>query len=267
MEPFDVIYQTDGLPSQELPPQLERLYGGDLGFKSPRLYANFVSSLDGVVAIEGVDHSSQMIGGNSRPDRFAMALLRAFADAVLVGAATMRAAPDSLWTPGYIFPDCATDFSELRDRLGRDAEPRLVVLTSSGALEPRHPALETGALVITTEGSARLGTRLPPSSKVVAIGGNEDVDLTSVMSVLHGEGHDFVLTEGGPTVIGGLLRRRLLDELFLTVSPLLAGRSSTSGRPAMVEGIDLLPERKVSSELLSARRHGSHLFLRYEISG
>jgi hypothetical protein len=122
MEPFDLIYQTDGLPSQDLPPQLGRLYGGDLGFKSPRLYANFVSSLDGVVAIEGVDHSSQMISGNSRPDRFVMGLLRAFADAVLIGAATMRAAPDSLWTPGYIFPDCATDFSELRDRLGRDAD-------------------------------------------------------------------------------------------------------------------------------------------------
>ena len=42
MEPFDVIYQSDGLPSQELPPQLGRLYGGDLRFKSPRLYANFV---------------------------------------------------------------------------------------------------------------------------------------------------------------------------------------------------------------------------------
>jgi riboflavin biosynthesis pyrimidine reductase len=267
MEPFDVIYQKDGLTSRDLTTQLGRLYGGDLGFKSPRLYANFVSSLDGVVAIEGVDQSSQMISGNSQPDRFVMGLLRAFADAVLIGAETMRAAPDSLWTPGYIFPDCASDFSKLRDRLERDAEPRLVVLTSSGALDPRHPALEAGALVVTTEaGSAKLGTRLPLSSNVVTIGDAEDVDLTSVISVLHGEGHEVVLTEGGPTVIGGLLRRRLLDELFLTVSPLLAGRSSTSGRPGLVEGIDLLPERTVSSELLSARRHGSHLFLRYEIS-
>src|SRR5919106_1935118 len=213
MEPFDVIYETDGLPSQELPPQLGRLYGGDLGFKSPRLYANFVSSLDGVVAIEAVDQSSQMISGNSRPDRFVMGLLRAFADAVLIGAATMRAAPESLWTPGYIFPACATDFSQLRDRLGRDAQPRLVVLTSSGALDPRHPALKAGALVVTTEaGKAKRGTRLPPSSKVVAIGDGEDVDLPSVMSVLHGEGHDVVLSEGGPTVIGGLLRRKLLEQ-------------------------------------------------------
>ena len=262
-----MIYQTDGLPSQDLPPQLARLYGGDLGFKSPRLYANFVSSLDGVVAIEGVDHSSQMISGNSRHDRFVMGLLRAFADTVLIGAATMRAAPDSLWTPGYIFPDCATEFSELRDHLGRDTEPRLVVLTSSGALDPRHPALEAGALVVTTgAGSAKLGSRLPSSSKVVAIGDAEDVDLTSVMSVLHGEGHDVVLTEGGPTVIGGLVDRGLLDELFLTVSPLLAGRSLTTGRPGLVEGVGLLPDRTVSGELVSVRRHGSHLFLRYEIS-
>src|ERR687898_2866382 len=159
MKPFDVIYETDGLPTQDLPPPLERLYGGDLGLKSPRLYANFVSSLDGVVAIEGVDHSSQMISGNSRSDRFVW-VLRVFADAVLIGAGTMRAAPDSLWTPGYVFPECATDFSELRDRLGRDAQPRLIVLTSSGALDPRHPALKAGALVVTTEaGSTKLGSR------------------------------------------------------------------------------------------------------------
>lgn len=267
MEPFDVIFETDGLPSQALPPQLERLYGSDLGFKSPRLYANFVSSLDGVASIEGVDHSSQVISDKSEPDRFVMGLLRAFADAVLIGAGTLRAAPDSLWTPEYIYPHCASDFSELRKRLGRDAEPRLVVLTSSGALEPRHPALE-GALVVTTEaGSARLRTRLSPPAKVVAIEEAEDVGLTSVMSLLRSEGHEVVLTEGGPTVIGGLLERGLLDELFLTVSPLLAGRSSGNRRPGLVEGIDILPERRVSGELLSARRHGSHLFLRYEISG
>src|ERR671935_743239 len=116
MEPFDVIYETGGLPSQELPPQLGRLYGGDLGFKSPRLYANFVSSLDGVVAIEGVDHSSQRISGNSRPDRFVMGLLRACADAVLIGAATMRADPQAQWTPEFISPAHAKTFEEMRQR-------------------------------------------------------------------------------------------------------------------------------------------------------
>jgi riboflavin biosynthesis pyrimidine reductase len=195
-----------------------------------------------------------------------MGLLRALADAVLIGAGTLRAAPDSLWTPGYIFPDAAAEFAELRRGLGKDADPRLVVLTASGRLEPHHPALEAGALVVTTRaGAAALRRRLPGSSSIVASGDGSNVDLAEMVAALRGEGHDTLLTEGGPTVIGGLLEAGLLDELFLTLSPILAGRSAASGRPGLVDGFDLLPSRTTSAVLWSARQHGSHLFLRYGI--
>lgn len=267
MHPLGAIFERDGLPSQAMPPELESLYGGGLGFERPRQYANFVSSLDGVVAIEGVDHSSQMISGKSDADRFVMGLLRAFADAVLIGAGTLRAAPGSLWTPGYIFPDAAGAFAQLRRGLGQDAEPRLVVLTASGRIDRDHPALEAGALVVTTlAGAANLEGRLPRASTVRASGEGAGVRLADVIDALRGEGHDLVLTEGGPTVIGGLLRERLLDELFLTVSPILAGRSTERGRPGVVDGVDLLPGTTVAGDLWSARQHGSHLFLRYGIS-
>jgi riboflavin biosynthesis pyrimidine reductase len=266
MHPLEVIFETDGLPRQAMPPRLQRLYGGGLGFEAPGLYANFVSSLDGVVAIEGVDHSSQMISGKSQADRFVMGLLRAYADAVLIGAGTLRAAPDSLWTPTHIFPDTAAEFAQLRIDLGKDAEPRLVVLTGSGRLDPRHRALEAGALVVTTSAGARaLRGRLPGSSRVLALGDADDVDLAGAIAALRGEGHDALLTEGGATVIGGLLETGLLDQLFLTLSPILAGRSAASGRPGLVVGLDLLPSRTISGDLRSVRKHGSHLFLRYGI--
>jgi riboflavin biosynthesis pyrimidine reductase len=264
VDPFQVLLETDGAGSTAMPQELERLYGGRLGFRSPSLYGNFVSSLDGVVAIHGVDHSSQMLSGRSEADRFLMGLLRALSDVVLIGAGTLRAAPDSLWTPAYIFPDRAAEFAELRRDLGKDPEPRLVVLTASGRLDPRHRALEAGALVATTSGGAvALRGRLPRASSVMALGDGEDVDLMRVVFELRRDGNDALLTEGGPTVIGGLLDSGLLDELFLTLSPVLAGRSAASERPGLVDGLDLLPSRALSGDLRSARRHGSHLFLRY----
>src|SRR5512141_2287638 len=96
---LDTLFEKDGLPSYGLAEGLKQRYGGGLGFEAPRLYANFVSSLDGVVALEGTTNSSQMISGKSEADRFVMGLLRACADAVMIGAGTLRAAPASLWTP------------------------------------------------------------------------------------------------------------------------------------------------------------------------
>ena len=74
-----------------------------------------------------------------------------------------------------------------------------------------------------------------------------------------------ILSEGGPTVIGQLLDLGLLDELFLTVSPLVLGRPRGEKRPGLAEAVDLLHEGP-AAELLSVHRHGSHLFVRYSLS-
>jgi riboflavin biosynthesis pyrimidine reductase len=97
------------------------------------------------------------------------------------------------------------------------------------------------------------------------LGNERSIDLVDVMATLRGEGHGVVLSEGGPSLIGGLLEAGLLDELFLTLSPILAGRSSDGGRPGLVEGTELLPSRSIAGDLVSIRRDGSHLFLRYVI--
>jgi riboflavin biosynthesis pyrimidine reductase len=75
-----------------------------------------------------------------------------------------------------------------------------------------------------------------------------------------------VLTEGGPRLLGQLAADGRLDELFLTISPVLAGRGGTS-RPGLVAARELLPGRAEPAELLTVRRHGSYLFLRYAMRG
>ena len=73
-----------------------------------------------------------------------------------------------------------------------------------------------------------------------------------------------MLTEGGPRLLGQLIRDRLLDELFLTVAPVLAGRADTE-RPGLLAGLELLPGRRDPAWLLSVRRGASYLFLRYRL--
>lgn len=264
---LQVLFEEPDLPAYPLSSRLRELYGGDLGFSSPRLFANFVSSLDGVVAIGAAPPS--LISAASDADRFVMGLLRACADAVVIGAGTLRAEPHHLWTPGHIYPPEAAAYQELRSALGRTEHPRLVVLTATGDLPASASALELGALVVTTAaGADRLRGRLPAASTVVALSDGEDVEPGRVLRMLRDEGHLVVLSEGGPRLIGELVRAQLLDELFLTLSPVLAGRPSGEGgerRLALVEGAAFSPDALPRASLLSVRREASHLFLRYRL--
>ena len=259
LAPFEVLFETD-LPAYKLPADLQHLYGR-LGFPTPVLYSNFVSSVDGIVSLGSTPSAGSSISGKNPADRFLMGLLRACADAVLIGAGTLRATPGHLWTPGHVFPDLATEFTVLRSNLGRTTEPKLVVVTASGDIDASHPALVKGAIVMTTEDGAKaIGDRLPATCEVVGKG--QALDLSAALEQLRGRGLKVVLTEGGPHLIGPLIDKGLLDEAFLTISPVVAGRGAEV-RLGMVEGVELLPKRGVWSTLLSARRHGDHLFLRY----
>src|SRR5438132_3652252 len=130
-----------------IPADLVRLYGGPLELPSPGLYANFVSSIDGVVALGHERNSGSLISGKSQADRFVMGLLRAFADAVFVGAGTMRAeGKGALWTPDYIYPAAADAFAELRRRLELPPQPQLAILTASGEILLPAPPPMAGAL-------------------------------------------------------------------------------------------------------------------------
>lgn len=264
LAPFGVLFEADGLAEYSLPVDLKHLYGR-LGFPDRVIYANFVSSIDGVVTLGANPSAGSVISGKSPADRFVMGLLRACADAVVLGAGTLRATPGHLWTPAHVYPALATEFTALRSALGRRAEPALVVLTASGELDFSHPAIVRGAIVMTTSlGAKKIGSRLPASCELVVLGKGKSLDIGKVVGELRERGLDVLLSEAGPHVTGQLVADGLLDEVFLTLSPVLAGRGKEK-RLGMVEGVELLPAKGAWSKLLSTRQHGDYLFLRYGV--
>ena len=121
------------------------------------------------------------------------------------------------------------------------------------------------ALVLTTEAGARaLEGRLPQGSRLKVLAPDR-FTLAEAVSALREEGHGRVLSEGGPRVLGELLRQQLLDELFLTLSPVLAGRSAAGRRLGLLEDLAFDATSLLQARLLSARRHGGHLLLRYSL--
>jgi riboflavin biosynthesis pyrimidine reductase len=150
----------------------------------------------------------------------------------------------------------------LRKTLGRKPEPRLVLLTATGDLDVSHSAVAEGATVLTIPDVAKsLRARLPRSCDVIE-SGDKEVDLTRAIEELRSRGMNVLLTEGGPHLMGELVKQDLLDEAFLTISPVVAGRNGDD-RFGMVAGAEFLPSSGVWVELMSSRRHGDYMFLRY----
>ena len=265
IEPLERLFEVDGLPRASLPAELASLHGGDLGLPDECLYANFVATLDGAVAIPGMPNSNAFIARDSDADRFLMGLLRAFADAVLIGAGVLRASPRGTWRAAEIYPPAAAAYAELREALGIAATPEVAVLTGRGSIDPAHPLFASGALVVTSdEGAAQLDEHLPDTTTVLVLGESPTLDPSSVVTALRERGARRILCEAGPHTFGELLAADLVDELFLTRSPLLVGDVGVGSRLGLVEGSDLRPAGR-DARLLSVRRHGSHLFQRYAL--
>lgn len=263
LNPLELLYESPGAAVSELTGPLERLYGGGLGFAGPTVYTNFVASLDGSVALAEIPGSNKLISGGSEADHFVMGLLRALADVIVVGSGTLRGSPTGTWSPARPHPDSASLFAELRRLRGHPERPELAILTGSGAVDVQHPALAERALILTsTIGAAQLRDRVPNATEVTVLGAEADIDPRMVLHALEERGHRLILFESGPHTFGRFAAAGLIDELFLTVSPLLTGGSAQT-RLSLVEGVEPGSDGLVRSELLSLRRHRDHLFVRY----
>jgi len=245
--PLELLFEAHGLPAFPLPAALEQLFPGTLGFADDCLFVNFVESLDGVVAIPEIAGSNKLIADANEADQFVMALLRACADVVLVGSGTLRASPTARWVADSAYPAGGEAFAQLRDNLGLNPEPALAVVTSGRGFTIAFEELAREPIVLTA-----------------STGDAARVDVRAAVAALRERGYRRILCEGGPTLFGSLLDAGLVDELFLTLSPLFAG-TSPAGRLALVEEASFLPDRRVAASLLAARRSGDHLFLRYSL--
>lgn len=241
----------------------------------PFVIANFVSTLDGVVSYETRGKSGgSTISGSAPADRLVMGLLRASSDAVIVAAQTVHdTRGQSLWTPEYTYPDAKHLYAEYRiNALHKPEYPLLVVVSGSGRLELeraifRTPIMRT--LVITTSAGRDELTRRGATT----LGSFEIRDLDSssgsiapaaILQLLGSEfGVKTLLHEGGPTLFGQFLAARAVDELFLTLSPQIAGRKSDVIRPAVVQGVEFVPDSAAAFQMLSVKEKAAYLYLRY----
>ncbi len=267
-----------------LPPGLRELYDGDLHFRKspaarPLVVANFVSTLDGVVSYEIKGQAGgSTVSGSDSADGFIMGLLRASADAVIVGARTVQdASPEALWTPEYTYPDAKLLFREYRVNVLHTPEyPLLVVVSGSGRLELeraifRTPGVRT-AVLTTSAGSDALvkaGATKLPSVQIHALDAKcGTMAPMAMLRLLYGElGVRRLLHEGGPTLFGQFLAAKAVDELFLTLSPQIAGRKGDAIRPGLVQGMEFMPDRAPGFQLLSVKQRAEHLYLRYGRTG
>ncbi|HVS28276.1 MAG TPA: dihydrofolate reductase family protein [Solirubrobacteraceae bacterium] len=215
----------------------------------PYVVANFVATADGRATL----------GGRSGPigdeiDRRLFHLLRSEVDAVLVGAGTLR-----VERYGRLVPDPA--LRERRVRNGLAAEPLACVVSGRLELPEDLPlfADPNSRVVIFTSSSEQLAVG-PADVTIVHL---EDFSLERVLRELRQRhGVRSLLCEGGPTLFGGLLDERLVDELFLSISPKLAGGGDA---PTISAGHELA--NPCDLELVTAHEGAGALYLRYRLTG
>ena len=196
-----------------------------------------MSSLDGAVTLAG-----KSAGLSSAADRALFHLLRSLCDVVLVGAGTVRAEnyggarPVDGHAPPIAVVSKSLDLDE-SSRLFRDTKVPPIILTCAASPE-------------------QVRNRLSAMADVV-VAGDADVDIAQGLDVLASRGLGRVLCEGGPHLLGTLAAAGALDELCLTLSPVIAG--GTAGR--IVAGY--LPEVVEPMQLQHVLEEDGHLFLRY----
>ena len=210
---------------------------GKLGFPEPPpgrpwIYANFVQTLDGITSWKG-EHALGSDISHSAEDRWLMDLLRAHADAVLLGSKTLAVEKTVLGATsrGATYHIEDPQLRDLRARLGRRRES-IIFVTGSAALKLSDYAVFDGEKVDAFILTARAGAeKLAPQQgshphvRVLVAGEGNVVDLPVAMQTLARElGIRLLLCEGGPTLYGYMSRAGLIDEKFLTISPVEAGQ-------------------------------------------
>ena len=269
LAPLDSLFELERGNVLPLPPELVTRYG-PLHLSShpdrPTILSNFVTTLDGVVALNEPGHTSGGgdISGFNQHDRMVMGLLRAISDAVIVGAGTLRSVPRHLWTAEYIYPPFAGSYQQLRTSLGKTQPPLNVIVSARGEVDLQLPVFQSGevpALLITTAHGAE---RLPPSMQVSVHQSTGSLNARAILQTVRDIRRcDVILVEGGPQLMGDFFAEQALDELFLTLAPQIAGRDGQVERPGLVMGKRFAPEHPLWGTLISVKRSGSHLFLRY----
>jgi riboflavin biosynthesis pyrimidine reductase len=210
----------------------------------PWVMGNFVTTIDGAAVVDGGTTAI-----NDEDDKEMFAAMRAVADFILVGAGTVRAED---------YGPVALDEKRRQARLDArlEAVPHLVLVTRALDLEPSDRVFgdpENRVTILTDDGApADRFAALSEVADVVRLGSTEPKDLIHYMRMA-----GVVLCEGGPSLMGQFVAGGLIDELALTVAPVLAGGYS----PRMAHGLD--SPRPLDMRLDRVLYGDRSLFLRY----
>ena len=213
----------------------------------PTLRANFIASADGAVSVDGLSAGLQGPG-----DKEIFDSLRMVCDALVVAAGTVRA-------ESYDALRLTPQARAWRTAAGLPEFPLMVVVSGSLDLDPDQLIFADAPIrpIVLTHAAARARRprRLADVAEIIAVG-EERVDLTAGTALLHSRGATQVLCEGGPGLLGSLIAEDLVDELCLTVAPLLAG-----GPAGRIAHGPAGPPRRMA--LRHALTRDDMLFLRY----
>lgn len=220
----------------------------------PYVLLNMISTLDGRASIEG---RSGAIGGAA--DKQLFHGLRTAADAVMAGAGTIR-------TERYRRLVRDERGRRIRRERGLAEEPLACVVSERLHLPADIPLLsEAGARVVVITASPETVSNLGTRVDYIRAERDGTLDLRGALAELRERfGVRVLLCEGGPRLNSQLLAAGLVDELFLSVSPMLAGEDPAGEALRIVAGASLDPP--VGLELVAAFEHSSHLFLRYRVA-
>jgi riboflavin biosynthesis pyrimidine reductase len=282
-----------------LPERIKAFYG-PFGFPDPPanrpwITSNFVMALDGRASFREIQgHTGGKEVSRSREDRWLMEFLRAHHDAQLMGANTMREEPGEVSaeksaasgafrekiSKGWDYGIDDEELSAYREQTLKLGSVRVIILTGSGDIDLSlkvFNSLRVEPWILTTaDGAQKLQSRMNAARperaiKVVAAGKGPHVDLALAVQLLRQEhGIRTLLCEGGPTVYGELLQRRLIDEDFRTVALQLLGLSTNPQivRPTTYGNVSYTPETAPWFQLISLHYVlPYHLFLRLRYEG
>jgi len=281
MRNFEVLFDHSDAAGIDYP-ALEGY--GPLSFPVPPLdrpwiYSNFVQSLDGIVSLRGKFGSGAAIS-QSDDDRWLMDALRAHADAILLGINSLVEERFYMGQGrGPVFKIADPEMLALREKLGRGRQ-RNIFVTNSATIQLADFRVFDGELVdayvVTTRaGADRLRAQKHPPVNIIEAGDWPRIDLDLAIKRIHRElGVNYLLCEGGPTLYGSMARAGLIDEKFVTISPVEVGQMAppeqemsefdkTRIRPTTFAGQGFTKDNMSRWTWLSCRRVGDHEFNRY----
>jgi riboflavin biosynthesis pyrimidine reductase len=267
-----------------LPRHIKERYG-PFGFPErrsmhrPYISSNFVMGLDGRASfreLKGRAGGRQV--SRSEEDRWLMDFLRAHHDGQLIGANTLREEPGT-HARGTDFGIDDEQLRVYRENTLRLGKQKIIVLTGSGNIDATHlvfnsPRVEPW-IITSAEGEKNFRSQLKMSGRegtvtIVSVGAGKRVNLAAAVQPLWQEhGIRALLCEGGPTLYGELLKNRLIDEDFRTLSLQVLGKSANPRikRPTAYGDVSYTPETAPWFTLISihyALPHHAFFRLRYE---